>query len=354
MNNLNSEIDDQALAWLVKLNAGNVSDAQEAEFFSWLQVSDLHQKAYLRAESLWEQADVVAKIGHSHQYVQHPEDKNDEQKNVLKFAPGPAQTMQQNNPPGKKDMSVNGPAGWAMAACTLLAVGIGGFYTFYPSQKNYHLVSQVGEQQQILLEDGSRVLLSSNSQLDVQLTARHRIATLSQGEVYFDVSRNLQKPFEVITKAGMVRVLGTHFSVRQQADGDAIVTVAEGRVALGKLPQENQSFAPLKELHNNQQLSLKQAAMGATPQSINAQIALAWKEKQLVFQKQKLNFIVAELNRYFALNITVPNTDLGEKEITAVIQLSDVKTTLNTLCQALKLQAEFAPNGQDIVLSAIQ
>ena len=89
------------------------------------------------------------------------------------------------------------------------------------------------------------------------------------------------------THQGMVRVLGTHFAVQQQA-ADTLVTVLEGRVALGPATNAEQVFNPLVELRPNQQLSLQEAQQGVHPHAVNAKAALAWRDKQLVVVKTTL------------------------------------------------------------------
>ncbi|HEY6529794.1 MAG TPA: FecR family protein [Cellvibrionaceae bacterium] len=330
MNDTFSELDDQALEWLVKLNSGQVSAAQEQAFFDWLHKSTAHQSAYLRAENLWQQADIVEKLTDATASVHTQESAalpRKFHKSTRQFAYG----------------------NWAIACCALFVIFTIGFITLAPSPTHYHLVSAIGEQRQITLEDGTQLLLNTNSELDVEYSDDHRLARLQRGEVYFDVHPNAQRPFDVLTNSGTVRVLGTHFAVHQQAK-DAIVIVLEGRVALGKTPKSTREFSPIVELHANEQLSLQQAYNGNHPHAINAKSALAWRDKQLVYQKQKLALVIEELNRYFAVKIALPNKAIGERDITAVIQLGELEATLNALCQPLNLKAQFAPNRHEVLL----
>lgn len=311
-------LDDQALAWLVRLNSGHLAEHEQQEFWDWLQTSAAHQAAYIRAETLWQKADIVATLKTTQPVTS-------------------AFTLWPN---------------WALACGILVMVMAASFFALHTSATHYQLATAVGEQRQVTLEDGTRVILNTNSQLDVTYTGTQRVATLTRGEVYFDVQANPQRPFDVLTRFGMVRVLGTHFSVNQQPD-DATITVAEGRVALGKLPGDTGAFAALIELQTNQQLSLQQAYAGEAPVALNAKSALAWRDRQLVFQKQKLARVVNELNRYFNSKITLADPSLEDLEITAVIQLSDLNTTLSALCQPLQLRAQFDADGRAVQLIAL-
>ncbi|MEY4590422.1 MAG: hypothetical protein RL497_2498 [Pseudomonadota bacterium] len=342
-------LDDQALAWLVRLNSGApLPKAQEDAFLAWLQASSAHQAAYIRAEHLWQQADIVDTLTRSaNANTSNPAlaRTNKTQKPALAWPFGNGAWPFGNMvwPFG------NWSGNWAAAYCALFIIIAIGVFTLRTSPTRYHLVSAVGEQRQVTLEDGSQLLLNTNSQVDVEYTQGRRIANLIRGEVYFDVQSNPQRPFDVLTEFGMVRVVGTHFSVRQQ-QSDATVTVLEGRVALGKKPTSKQEFSALVELNNNQQLSLQQAHNGDNPKPLNAKTALAWRDKQLVYQKQKLALVVSELNRYFAVKISLSDAAMGDKDITAVIQLGDLKTTLAALCQPLNLHAQYAANNREVIL----
>ncbi|HNG61603.1 MAG TPA: FecR domain-containing protein, partial [Cellvibrionaceae bacterium] len=238
---------------------------------------------------------------------------------------------------------------WAIAVCALLAVVALGLFSGPSSSSHTHWVSAIGEQKQIRLEDGTQILLNTNSQLEVDFSRDHRLARLVRGEAYFDVHPNPARPFDVETMQGMVRVLGTHFSVQQQA-ADTLVTVLEGRVALGAAAAPEQPFKALVELLPNQQLSLQQAATGSAPRTINAKAALAWRDKQLVAQKQPLVEVVEELERYYPVNIDLAEPALGAREVTAVIQISALDVTLAALCRPLNLIPQYSPDRTRVTL----
>lgn len=327
-----THLDDEALNWLVKLTSGQVSAADEQAFFDWLHRSTAHQAAYVRAEQLWTHAAVIATVplDSTAASTHHPSTSN----------PKPAR-----KPPSKLLLG-----NWAIACCALVAVVTLGFLTRQPSSTHYHLTSALGEQRQISLEDGTQLVLNTDSQLEVDYSQDRRRARLVRGEAYFDVQPNPARPFDVETDFGMVRVLGTHFAVHRQAT-DTLVTVLEGRVALGQIPSAPDTFAALAELKPNQQLSLQQASQGLRPQAVNAKTALSWREKQLIFQKQPLARVVDELQRYYPIEINLAASALGEREITAVIYLGALDTTLAALCQPLKLSPQFSADRTRVTLA---
>lgn len=332
-----SALDDEALAWLVKLNSGHLSLSEEQAFFAWLHSSTAHQAAYLRVEELWEQSAVIA--------------------TAADIATAPVEGATATPPPTGRKASRpthTSPSkllfgNWAIAFSALAAVVALSFVNTKTPSTHSTWVSAIGEQRQISLEDGTQVLLNTDSQLEVDYSRDHRRARLLRGEAYFDVHPNPERPFDVATHQGMVRVLGTHFAVQQQA-ADTLVTVLEGRVALGPATNAEQVFNPLVELRPNQQLSLQEAQQGVHPHAVNAKAALAWRDKQLVVQKQPLAEVLQDLKRYYPVAIYLADPSLGEREITAVLQIGALDTTLAALCQTLGLTPQYSADRRSVTL----
>lgn len=307
-------VQDEAIHWLARLNSPQLSAAEEREFTQWLEASALHQAAYIKAEELWERGGALAKL------------REPQKTNVFQFAPW---------------------QGWALACTCLLAVAFTVLLKFNGTSE-YNYQTAMGEQQELQLEDGSHIVLNTNSKLHASFNRNNRTIYLTQGEVFFEVKKD-GRPFDIITTQGTVRVLGTRFSVYQTLT-DTLVTVVEGRVGLGEKTTAQNDFKPSVVLEANQRLSLEAAKSGQHAETVNANAALAWRKKQLVFKGQNLNQVIVELGRYFPETINLANPELGTKEITAVIQLSDLKTTLDTVALSLGLEAEFDPVNHKALL----
>ena len=94
----------------------------------------------------------------------------------------------------------------------------------------------IGKQQLITLNDGSTVLLNTNSQIKVDYSDQARNITLVKGQAHFDVMPNPNQPFNVYAGTGLVKAVGTAFSVYLQPE-IIEVTVTEGTVELSALDQ---------------------------------------------------------------------------------------------------------------------
>lgn len=316
--------ENEAIAWLAKLNAPDLSHADEARFFEWLNASPFHQAAYIKAEELWQRGDALQQV-----------------------SAAPTKSFRSTWFFGKVPMPQW--QSWAVACACLLVVGLVLLPQFNHKDSHQAYQTAIGEQREIELEDGSRIMLNTNTTLDMAFTDNARIASLQQGEVFFDIAPDPQRPFDVVTDAGLVRVLGTRFAVRR-LDTDAVVTVVEGRVALGEKPDNEKEFIPTLTLRANERASLDAAQAGKGAEALDAQAALSWRNRQLIYRDQPLADVVADLGRYFPEPIRLEDPALGERRITAVIQLSDLTSTLRALGQSLNLRIEPAQAGPGVVL----
>ena len=84
------------------------------------------------------------------------------------------------------------------------------------------------------LADGTRVWLNAESRLryPVAFTGKERKVEM-EGEVYFEVAKNKEKPFIVTVNGVDIRVLGTSFNVSAYQE-EVVATLVEGKVQLKK------------------------------------------------------------------------------------------------------------------------
>src|SRR5262249_42283613 len=93
------------------------------------------------------------------------------------------------------------------------------------------ITTDIGEQRQLTLEDGSRIFLNTATRVLVRYDKQARRIELKRGEAQFDVARNPQWPFIVRAGDREIRALGPPFVVRYNEHGTA-VTLVEGKVSV--------------------------------------------------------------------------------------------------------------------------
>jgi len=106
-------------------------------------------------------------------------------------------------------------------------VALGAYQLWFADQYR----TAIGEQRLVRLSDGTRVSLNSDSQVVVDYDTVQRRVRLKRGEAFFEVAKDMERPFIVSAGAREVTALGTAFVVRYE-EGRTAVTLVEGKVAV--------------------------------------------------------------------------------------------------------------------------
>lgn len=301
---------DTATEWFVRLQSDALTEQEKQHFFAWLHQSDQHQRAYIEVERFWDSLSLL---------------ENSAQASVS------ASQAKRKRP----------MLAYALAACiTLFMVGTIAYLNLFTFGHEY--VTQVGEQHQWLLDDGSKITLNTDSSLRLAFNDERRLVKLERGEAFFEVAKDAQRPFIVHTEHGIVRVLGTQFSVHQATHG-SVVTVLEGRVGVtaeSELESASQSnYTPDFTLTPNQQTVLSKAQPSAEITAVDAASRIAWREGKLVYRGESFASVLADINRYYPGEIRAGDERLAQLKVAGVFQLNDKAATLRALEDAFQLAA---------------
>jgi ferric-dicitrate binding protein FerR (iron transport regulator) len=158
-----------------------------------------------------------------------------------------------------------------------------------------------GEEYQLALADGTKVWLNSESTLryPAQFTGKNRKVEL-QGEAYFEVAHNAEKPFFVNTSEMDIRVLGTSFNVSAYPDDEAVhATLVEGSVIV----HNNIGEKADKILQPNQQFVYNRSENKVLVNEVNARFFAAWKDGAFTFVDEPLPSIMKKLERWYNIRV---------------------------------------------------
>lgn len=194
------------------------------------------------------------------------------------------------------------------------------------------------ETREIMLADGSRVTLNAGSTLfyNHSFNSKDRIVRL-QGEGYFEVEKNPEKPFIIQLGMAEIKVLGTSFNVKAYKGAENIeVTVTEGRVSLYDTDEEQkQVIATVGEKAEY----IKQ--LKAVKKTVNSnQNYLAWKTKIANFQNDSLVNVISTLKNMYHKDFILSNEALSACTITARFENKDMESVLHILESTLDITIE--------------
>ena len=207
--------------------------------------------------------------------------------------------------------------------------------------------TRIGEQNTLTLMDGSVIELNTNSRIQVDYTDQRRVITLSRGEAHFSVSKNPDRPFEVMAGLGVVRAVGTAFAVHYQQQA-LEVTVTEGTVALGSfapasLPQNKPPTAAaaaiprLNAMVAGQRVTFKPLLAQSLPDAVESleddelEQSLAWRNGLMLFDGEPLTFVVQEMNRYTAVKIEIADATLASLAVGGQFRVGETEAMLKNL-----------------------
>ena len=161
--------------------------------------------------------------------------------------------------------------------------------------------TNAGEKITISLPDGSKVKLNSSSSLrySTDFNVAKRILSLD-GEAFFEVASNEQKPFIVVTGNIETSVLGTSFNVRSLSDSAATIAVTSGNV-LVKDRAGNHTIELKKDEMTN--VHLKNPVWYKT--DFDYAKVIGWKDGTLVFENKGFDEILVRLESWYGVEFEV-------------------------------------------------
>lgn len=279
---------------------------QKAACDKWREAHPAHEEAWQTIESVWQDSSVA---------VQKLAEK---EANVLSGYLAAMDKKQARKATRRRVSS-------AAALCMMLVM-LTGLWLQNPSWIQNLSADQVaakGERREVLLADGSKVLLDADSAFSVDFTPQARRIRLLRGGAFFDVVPS-KTPFIVDTHAGCVRVLGTQFDVRLQ-ENSGVVTLARGSVAVSSKGQPQPTI-----IKPGQQVAFSPQGVAA-PASVNVEDAMAWQGGRYIFYRARLGDVMRELERYRPGRVVISYSTLADQRVTGSFSLDDTDKALDSL-----------------------
>lgn len=350
---------------LIQLITGECSPAQRERVEKWLEENSENRERLRKLRKTWEisgnlklrqnEEEVWNKISRrisnpSHLTIHRSENKDN---NGEKKEGG---TDYKSIHPGYKSSKYSKSWFSSIAiACLLL---IGSLYLFYEygyldehSPVKEAALQQVtagrGERMNLTLSDGTSVVLNSSSTIRYPslFSGQSREIEL-EGEAFFSIARNVDKPFLVHAGDAVIRVLGTKFNVNAYADSDGVeVVVEEGEVAVRSDSLANSSRQQ-GEISNEVTLIageytiVKEGKAPVSPITVALDHHLGWINGDLIFEATPLDVVIKKLERYYNRDFEVTDSSLLDHKLTVSFKKESLSKVLNVLSVAMDIRYE--------------
>lgn len=313
---------EEAVHWFMALRAARSNppaDDVQAAFERWQAADPAHARAYARCRSDWEELEPLTAI-YRHADIAAP-------KAAL--------------PNLKRLISWKQVAGLAATVGAIVTVGLLATAWFQPVSE-LTVSTKTSERKTVQLEDGSHIELNARSRLHVAYFRNRRAVDLQEGEALFDVRHDPSRPFSVEAGLGTVEVVGTSFQVTRHAE-DLTVAVLRGDVRVVGHDPSRRAIA-LTTAH-----SVRVTRNGAEPvQAISVKTVGAWRNNILIFDRSPLRDVVPALQSYYDGTIQL-DARAQDIPLTAVVQLTDIESTLTSLPASIPVHLDQPSSKQWII-----
>jgi transmembrane sensor len=204
--------------------------------------------------------------------------------------------------------------------------------------------TNVGESNTINLPDNSKIVLNTNSFVQVKYTQNSRIIELLRGEIHVDVAHDTSRPLSVIAGGKIIQAVGTAFNVEMQSElvelivTDGKVLVAQRDTAVGnnieqmakKLPQHSMAISKGEKVDLDTVGKTQDKVTKVDPIEIAAN--LSWRQGNIIFRGESLAEAMVEISRYTDIKFELAdNEELQKVQVAGMFKTGDVTGLLDVL-----------------------
>ena len=321
---------EQASRWYAETRDNDFSEKNLKELEIWLAEDPEHQAAF-------------NEIRHTSMFVDEflPEGSPEREDLLNRYTlPGKSPAPPLTIFSGWQHVWKNAFAAAAMIVLVVLSISV--FMDMRPQDsqitiRTFH--TAIGETREVVLIDGSIMKLNTNSMATTKFSRNQRLVELSDGEAFFGVVRDENRPFLVrILGGGEARVLGTAFNVRNRC-GKVMVAVARGQVLVRKIGTRENKINGQAILSADQWVSYREREGPGKVQTGNLNCALAWQEKKLVFHSEPLADVLKQIEDYYPVKIKLAHSGPARELMTGTFDNRSLEEILGSIQIAFNLKA---------------
>jgi len=211
-------------------------------------------------------------------------------------------------------------------------------------------IAEKGIKKQITLPDGSTAWLNSGSRISYPAnfgSGKTRPVRL-EGEAFFDVVKNQNKPFTIATDKITIKVLGTSFNVKaypEEAKTETTLITGEIELSVNERPAEKIIMKPNEKVEVISAPSTTANSNGANKQltvtigSVSKVLVAdqeyikeaSWKDNKLIFRNEPFNELAIKLERWYGVNFRLENDEIGNYRFNGTITRESLTQALHAL-----------------------
>jgi len=306
-DDLDPGIVDAAIDWAVRLRSGTAGEAERRACAAWRAERPEHEQAWQRVEAVEaEFAPVAGQAGR-----------------------GIRRSLERVRHRRRRRVAI-GLLGLGSMALLVSVFAQSGMLRRLQADH----VTAVGERRSLTLADGTRLQLDSNTVIDLDRSAEHRLVRLHAGGVLVETAPgSTMPPLQVQTVHARFTPVGTRFAVRAE-DVATRLHVASGRVRVEPID----AGAPTAVAGAGETLRVdRNASRRQPPPRIDP---TAWAEGRLVVRGARLGEFLAALGRYRS-GWLQHDPAVADLRVAGVFRLDDTDAALDALAESLPVTVSY-------------
>lgn len=319
----------EAAAWMARLHGPNRSPEVEAGFRRWLAEAPEGAAAFEWLTDTWEKS--------------------------ARLRRRPVEQLRAE----RSSLRISLPRA-ALAAAAAAIVAIVGTMLYL---QNNALITRVGEQRIVRLEDGSRMHLNTDTRVVVHYDKQQRGIELRKGEALFDVAPRADRVFVVTAGDRQIRAVGTSFMIRRD-ERSLAVTLVEGKVTVAPIEGNSAGYALAPgaavsgptvwsgppdaiQLAAGERLTIRVGEPARIDRPPLDRVS-AWQRGQVAFDDTPLADALSEMNRYSDMQLAISGSTSTAIRVSGVFKAGDSTDFARAVASTYGLQVQI--RGRQIVL----
>lgn len=327
MRNLREDI-------LKKYLMGECSEEELIEVSAWIRESDEHARQLFRMEEIYQ-------LGKTNSHTIEQQMQLAEKRLYKR--------IKEENSKQAKTIRLYQWMKYAAIVTVILLLGGGAGYWFYQNDTDMLVaVANEGIVKEVTLPDGTKVWLNNSATLKYprEFSKTERNVYL-EGEAYFKVTKNRQKPFTVESDAMRVRVLGTTFNFKSDKRSRLTeATLIEGEIEVKGKREEGQII-----LAPGQRAELNKSTGRLTVKQVDAKLDAVWHDDLIPFKSADIFTITKALERFYDVKIILSPDIRSDKTYSGVLKKkSNIESVLKSLQNSIPIDYKIV--GSNIFISS--
>lgn len=228
----------------------------------------------------------------------------------------------------------------AASLAFIFVLGFTAYYFFFTeNQKSIVEVkwnekkTKIGEKSIITFLDGTKITLNADSKLKYSLNSESNLREVYlEGEAYFEVAPNKEKPFVVHSSDLSTIALGTKFNVKAFAkEKEIVVSLVEGRIKVTSNDTTEQI------LNHNQQFTYNVKTGKHKVKSFDVMQVIGWRDNILIFDNAVLEDALVIIERAYGVKFELTDESIKNLKIKANFENESIWTIVKVLKKAFGL-----------------